>query len=290
MAIGVIDVGSNTARLLVMKCGKAIRSEPVLLRLGADVEQFGRIPASKLAATSAVVGRLADVARAAGAEQLEALITSPGRQAANGDQLREALAAAAGCPARVLTAVEEGRLAFAGAIEEAAPAPRRVVAVVDVGGGSAQVVVGTRREGPQWVRSIDLGSQRLTSRLLSADPPGSDAVELARSEVGRYVSEPVPPPSYAIAVGGSARAAKRMVGARLGPDELERALAILTGTSTKRVAANFAIDAGRIRTLAAGIVLLTALQARLGTPLRVVRGGLREGALADLAARRAAAA
>jgi hypothetical protein len=77
---------------------------------------------------------------------------------------------------------------------------------------------------------------------------------------------------------------------RLGPDELEQALAILAATPTKRVAAKFDIDVGRIRTLAAGIVLLTALQARLGTPLRVVRGGLREGALADLAARCAAAA
>jgi exopolyphosphatase/guanosine-5'-triphosphate,3'-diphosphate pyrophosphatase len=290
MPVGVVDVGSNTVRLLVTRRGRPIVSEREMLRLGADVERHGRIPEAKVAATAAVVARFADVARAEGVEHLEVLITSPGRQAANGSDLLAALENAANCPARILSAVEEGRLAFVGAVTAADPPPRRTVAVVDVGGGSAQVVVGSRRDGPQWIRSIDLGSQRLTSRLLSADPPGANAIELARIEVDAYVSDLLPPPPRsAFAVGGSARAVKRLVGPRLGPSELEEALAIFAELPTERVARTFGVDAQRTRTLAAGICILAALQAKLGTPLAVVRGGLREGALIELAARRVAA-
>src|SRR6478752_61903 len=183
MPVGVVDVGSNTVRLVVWRAAQPIRSERTLLRLGADVEAHGEIPADKLSLTADVVGRYADLARAEGVDRLEVLITSPGRQAANGHVLAELLEAAAGCPVRVLTAAEEGRLAFAGAIDAASPPPRRVVAVVDVGGGSAQLVVGSRRSGPRYTQSIDLGSQRLTSRLLGEDPPGAKAVRQARAEV-----------------------------------------------------------------------------------------------------------
>jgi exopolyphosphatase/guanosine-5'-triphosphate,3'-diphosphate pyrophosphatase len=290
MPVGVVDVGSNTVRLLVVRRGRAVLSEREMLRLGADVEQHGRIPLTKLARVAEVVRDFADDARAHGVERLEVLITSPGRQAANGDELLAALAAAAGCPARVLSAVEEGRLAFLGAMEVAAPPARRVVAVVDVGGGSAQVIVGTRRTGPQWVKSIDLGSQRLTSRLLSVDPPGTSAIEGAGREVERYLSGLEPPsPRTTFAVGGSARALKRIVGARLGPDELDDALRVLAGTPAAEVAARYDIAPERAPTLAAGAVILAALQQRLGTPLKVVRGGLRDGAIAELAARREAA-
>jgi exopolyphosphatase/guanosine-5'-triphosphate,3'-diphosphate pyrophosphatase len=290
MPVGVVDVGSNTVRLVVARAGQPIRSERAVLRLGADIEAHGLIPAEKLALTAAVVARFTDLAREEGADRLEILITSPGRQAANGAILAATLEAAAGCPARILSAVEEGRLAFAGAVDTASPPPRRIVAVVDVGGGSAQVVIGSRRTGPTWVRSIDLGSQRLTSRLLGVDPPGVDAVRRAGAEVERYVAalEP-PPPRVAFAVGGSARALKRLEGAKLGPDELEHAIELLTETPTKQVALSFGLDEQRARTLLAGALILRAVQGALAEPLEVVRGGLRDGALAELAARRAAA-
>jgi exopolyphosphatase/guanosine-5'-triphosphate,3'-diphosphate pyrophosphatase len=290
MPVGVVDVGSNTVRLVVSRGGQPIRSERAMLRLGADIEAHGVIPAEKLALTANVVARFADLARAEGVDRLEVLITSPGRQAANGASLAATLEAAAGCPTRILTAPEEGRLAFAGALGLAAPPPRRVVAVVDVGGGSAQVVVGSRRMGPRWAQSIDLGSQRLTSRLLGKDPPGAKAVRRAREEVARYVAPLEPPPAEtAYAVGGSARALKRLQRTPLGPDELEDAIHLLTDTPTGEVALMFGLDEQRARTLLAGALILRALQEILGVPLEVVRGGLRDGALAELAARRAAA-
>lgn len=291
MPVGVVDVGSNTVRVLVTDGEHTLLSEREMLRLGADIEQHGTIPPEKLAETAAVVARLTADARTAGAEAIEVLITSPGRQAGNGAELRDVVAAASSCSARILTANEEGQLAFIGALSAASQPANRRVAVVDVGGGSAQVVVGTRRDGPQWVRSIDLGSQRLTSRMLSADPPGADAVAAACDEVDRYLEGFDPPlPRTALAVGGSARALKRIAGARLGEHELEDALALLAETPIAKLARRYGIDEDRARTLAAGTVILAELQHRLGTSMKVVRRGLRDGAVLALAAERAAAA
>lgn len=287
----MIDVGSNTVRLLVVRGGREVLSERAMLRLGACVERFDAVPAGKLAEAAEIVGRFAAAARAANADPLEILITSPGRQAGNGNELLRVLAQAGNCPARILSSSEEGRLAFAGAVSVASPPARHPVAVVDVGGGSAQVVVGTRRNGPAWARSIDLGSQRLTSRLLQSDPPGLAALAGARHEVRRYLEGFDPPrPRRGLAVGGSARALKRIIGAHLDADRLEDVLAALATTPSASLAARYGIDPDRVRTVAAGAVLLTELQARLGAPLEVVRGGVREGALLELAARRAAAA
>jgi exopolyphosphatase/guanosine-5'-triphosphate,3'-diphosphate pyrophosphatase len=288
--LGVIDVGSNTVRLVVVHGGRQVLSQRQMLHLGADVELHGAIPKEKLESAGRLVGSYADDARAAGALEIEVLITSPGRQAENGHELLAVLASVTGCSTRILSAAEEAQLGFVGAVAVAAPPARRRVAVVDVGGGSAQVVVGTRRDGPEWLRSIDLGSQRLTSRLLQSDPPGQAAIGAARAEASAYIHDLDPPePRLALAVGGSARALKRIVGSRLGSDELEAALALLAVTPAAEIVARFGIDADRVDTLAGGAAILTELQARLATPLKVVRGGIREGALLELDGRRAAA-
>jgi exopolyphosphatase/pppGpp-phosphohydrolase len=289
--VGVIDVGSNTVRLLVAEHGSTLVTEREMLHLGGDVERHGRIPAAKLHEVAAVVERFADDARDAGVEALEVLIASPGRQAENGTELLAVAESAARFPARILSSAEEGQLAFVGAVAAAGVPPRRTVAVVDVGGGSAQVVVGSRKTGPVWTRSIDLGSQRLTSRLLSVDPPGPDAVEAARAEVERYLTGFDPPaPRATLAVGGSARAVKRIAGSRITAGELEDVIALLATTPADEVSRRSGVGAERARTLTAGAVILSCLQRRLGTSLRVVRGGLREGALLALDAERAARA
>ncbi len=286
--VGVIDVGSNTVRLLVAEHGRTVLTDREMLRLGADIERHGSVPADKLDLVADVVAGYAAEAREAGVAALEVLIASPGRQAANGADLLGRLEEAAGFPARVLSAVEEGHLAFVGALANANVPARRTVAVVDVGGGSAQVVVGSRQAGPQWARSIDLGSQRLTSRLLAGDPPGAAAVGAARAEVERYLDGFDPPtPRVALAVGGSARAVKRLVGPRLGPDELREALKIVAKAPAAELVERYDVSVPRAPTLAAGAVILAELQGRLQVPLKVVRGGLREGAIAALAAEHA---
>lgn len=291
MPVAVIDVGSNTVRLLVLQDGETLFTVREPIGLGAAVEELGRIPHDKLDQAADVVSAFAASAREAGAKQLEVLITSPGRQAANGEELLEQLALAANAPARILGAQEEGRLAFVGALAGTSGSMRRRVAVVDVGGGSAQVVIGSRATGPVWLRSLDIGSLRLTKRMLSNDPPGRSALDDARAEVERMLDGFDPPATQSgIAVGGSARALRRIVGnSRLDRDALDGAVRTLAGLSQAELIAQFELPPHRARTLAAGAVILAAIQGRVGTPLKVSRTGLREGALAELAERRAAA-
>jgi exopolyphosphatase/guanosine-5'-triphosphate,3'-diphosphate pyrophosphatase len=289
--VAVVDVGSNTVRLLVTGDDGEILSLRERLRLGESVERHGAIPEAKLAELAACVGRFAAAARAEGAETLEVLVTSPGRQARNGNELGEALGAAARAPVRILSAQEEGRLAFVGALAASSVTGRKRVAVVDVGGGSAQVVTGSRREGPDWFCSIDLGSLRLASRLLSADPPGARAIAKARDAVERELAGFAPAPvGAALAVGGSARALRRLYGSRLGGGELSEAVELLTSTPCRELSARFGVSLARAATLPAGAVILEALQARLEVPLKVSRTGLRHGALLELAAQDRAAA
>jgi exopolyphosphatase / guanosine-5'-triphosphate,3'-diphosphate pyrophosphatase len=290
MPVGVVDVGSNTVRLLLASGGQPVLSLRETLGLGECVERLGLIPEAKLDEVAEVVASFVDAAWSKGANQLEVLITSPGRQASNGAQLLAVIEAAADAPVRVLSADEEGRLAFAGAVASVGWPSGRRVAVVDVGGGSAQVVVGSRRGGAAWLRSIDLGSRRLTSRLLSADPPGFEALARARSEVEHLLGDIDPPePRAVLAVGGSARALRRIVGSRLGAGELAEVTSILAQTSTADLTAHYDVNPQRAATLAGGAVILAALQQRLGAPMKVVRAGLRDGALLQLEARREAA-
>jgi exopolyphosphatase/guanosine-5'-triphosphate,3'-diphosphate pyrophosphatase len=292
MRVGVVDVGSNTVRLLVAGGGRPEHGRRAVLRLGDSVERFGSLPESTLAEAAATVAEFADDARAQGAESIEVLVTSPGRQAANGQDLLERVAAAARAPVRLVSAAEEGRLAFVGAISATKSGGRKLVAVCDVGGGSAQVAVGTRRDGPAWIRSIDLGATRLASRCLGEDPPGREALARAGAEVASALDGFAPPlPHEAYAVGGSARALRRVVGDRLGRTELAEAVELLAKLSAAKLVRDYDIDELRAPTLPAGAVILAALQERLGVPLKVLRsGGIRQGAAAELAARRMAAA
>ncbi|HEX4521731.1 MAG TPA: hypothetical protein VH063_19305 [Gaiellaceae bacterium] len=286
MPVGVIDVGSNTVRLHVAQNGEELHREKAMLRLGETIERTGGIPEPKLAETLALVERFVVDARRHGVERLEVLVTSPGRQASNGPELLTRLAAASGVPVRLLSAEEEGQLAFLGATAATRGGARRLLAVCDVGGGSAQVAVGTRREGVAWVRSIDIGSMRLTSRMLDDDPPGDAAVARARDEVDRMLEGFLPPaPETAFAVGGSARGLRDIVGSVLGADELDEVAGILARTASHEITDLYGIPRERVRTLAAGAVILAAIRERLHVPLRVVRGGVREGAALELSTR-----
>ena len=282
MKIGIVDVGSNTIRLLVAhrQGGELVplREEREHLFLGEDVEREGRLSAARIREAARCAGGFARNARKLGAGTIEVVVTAPGRQSANGDRLVRELFAATGAPVRILSADEEGRLAFAGAVAGARGLPESV-AVCDVGGGSAEVVVGTAESGPAWSRSLDIGAVRLTERFLGGDPPGRRALAAARDEVERHLEGFTPPlPRSALATGGTARALRKLVGWELEDEEFDAALRILGKRSSAKAAKTFGLHEHRVRTLAAGIVILSCLQARLGIPLEVSRAGLREGA------------
>jgi exopolyphosphatase/guanosine-5'-triphosphate,3'-diphosphate pyrophosphatase len=288
----VVDIGSTTVRLEVAHAGRPVYRQRAWLWLGDAVEAFGAIPGPKLDEVASCVAGYVGRAREHGVDRVEVLVTSPGRQAANAVELLERVERAAGVPVRLLTAAEEARLAFAGAVMELPelPATSRV-AVVDVGGGSAQIAVGNRRDGVNWIRSLDVGSTRLTRRCFRCDPPGRAALAHARAEVDRLLAGVVPPPVEAVlAVGGSARALKRVTGSsRLDREGLAEAALLLAQTPAAEIADRHALPPGRAGALTAGAVILQAIAERLGVGLRVVRGGIREGALLEAGEARAAA-
>jgi exopolyphosphatase/guanosine-5'-triphosphate,3'-diphosphate pyrophosphatase len=285
MNVAVVDVGSNTIRLLVGARADGRMVEVAAGRrvvgLGADVERVGAISVPKLAETVECVAGFVDEARCADAELIEVVVASPGRQARNSAQLIHLLSRATELEARVLTREEEARLAFEGAL--AGAVRRGAVAVCDVGGGSTQVAVGSVEHGPVWLRSIDLGSLRLSARILHSDPPGKKEVAALRSEARAAVAALTPPvPGGAVAVGGTARALRKLVGPSLGPGELRHAFDLLRRTPAAELGRRFGIASWRARALPAGTAIVASLQSLLGVPLDVGRGGLREGVVLDL--------
>lgn len=292
MRVGVVDVGSNTVRLLVAThVGSrlvALRERRAFLGLGEEVESYGWISDAKLRETARYVRELATEARGLGTHHVEVVVTAPGRQSANSAELVSALAAAARSSVRVLGAEEEGRLSYYGALAGLAKIPD-TIAVCDLGGGSTELVVGTR-SGPVWERSLDLGAVRLTHRLGLSDPPGRNALPAARREARRALAGLTPLlPKTALVTGGTARALRKIAGRRLGKKQLERAEAMLCRRSADDIAQRFGLDPRRARTLLAGCLILAEVQERIAVPFEVAKTGLREGVAVEVLAELAAA-
>ena len=286
MRVAVIDIGSNTARLLVADVDETVepvRAERAYLGLAADILRHGAVSPGKLEDAATVAGRYARLAARLDADAVAAVVTAPGRQGRASTELVAALGKAVGSPVRVLTAEEEGRFAFVGATARLEP-DGGIVAVCDVGGGSTELVVGTVLLGPAWVRSADIGSLRLTRVCLNADRAGTKAVDRARQIVERELQEfAAPRADVALAVGGSARAAAKIAGRRLGREELEDVITMASRTPPAKLARAFGFDAARAETLLAGAIILSAVAERLDAPLRLGQGGLREGIALTLA-------
>jgi exopolyphosphatase / guanosine-5'-triphosphate,3'-diphosphate pyrophosphatase len=289
--VGIVDVGANTVRLLVATAAEdslvSIREDRVQLGLGEEIERTGRIGEKKLAEAAEAARAHVRRARKLNCSSIAVLVTSPGRQAENGTDLVSRLAAATGVPTRVLTAQEEGELAWRGAVAATAELPERI-AVCDVGGGSAQIALGSG-SGPSWVRSLDIGSLRLTRRAFREDPPNSEDFTRARSVIAAEFADLMPPlPLCAIAVGGTARALRKVVGPELAEESLLSAIRRLAKKSSAKVAKDYGVDEARARTMIAGALIFLEIHHRLKVPLQVGRGGVREGAaltlLADLEA------
>ena len=282
MRIGIIDIGSNTARLLVagIEGGRLerIRERRAFLGLGEAIEQTGALPEAKLVETAALAESYATAARSAGIDVLDVIVTAPGRQGKNGDELVARLLAATHAQVRVISCEEEGRYAYDGAVATLDDGPFGPLAVCDVGGGSSEVVIGDADRRPTYVRSFDLGSMRLTSRFLLRKPDAASVAAAREFVAERLDTLDPPPPARALATGGTARALRRVCGKTLDADRLEHAIAELTSRSPGRVAAAYDLERARARTLLGGAIILAEVGCRLGVPFTVSRGGLREGA------------
>jgi exopolyphosphatase/guanosine-5'-triphosphate,3'-diphosphate pyrophosphatase len=295
MPFACIDIGSNTTRLLVAEAEgphlKEVLQQRAFTRIGKGRRREDPIDAEKIAEVAEVVATQARVAGELEARALRAVATAAIRQAPNADELLEAIRSRAGVDVTVLSGEEEARLAFAGATKmlgreaEAEAEAEGEVAVVDVGGGSSELALGTIVGGVRWSESFRVGSGYLADAYLRCDPPSPAELNRVRAHVsGVFEGLEVPTPRLAVAVGGSAASLRRLVGAVLEPETLERGIRVLASTPMAEVARRFELDPERVRLLPAGILVLEAVSTCLGAPLQVGRGGLREGVVLEMIA------
>jgi exopolyphosphatase/guanosine-5'-triphosphate,3'-diphosphate pyrophosphatase len=288
MLCACIDIGSNTTRVLVADISGGRMTEVlqrrVFTRLGRGLKAGAAIPRAKIDEVAEVVAEQRALAESAGASALRAVATAAIRGAANRDEVVARVCAGGGVELAVLDETEEARLAFIGATRTLGRPLQGLVGVVDVGGGSSEIAVGTMAGGVEWSTSFRIGSGFLADHYLRSDPPSAADLHAMREHAeGVLDGLEIPAPETAVAVGGSATSLRRLVGAVLEPETLQRALRVLSGAPASEVGRRFGIEPERVTLLPGGILILDAAAQRLGRPLQIGRGGLREGIVLDLA-------
>lgn len=184
-----VDVGTNSTRLLVVHGGETVTREMTITRLGAGVDERGHLDDQALHRTLEAIERYRDLWRehAVVDDHVRIAATSAVRDATDRDRFFDGVREITGVDAEVLTGDEEARLSFLGA-STAVDVPRPV-AVMDIGGGSTELIVGDGDDEVVAGYSMQLGSVRLTERLLRSDPPTRDEVASAREEIGVRLDE-----------------------------------------------------------------------------------------------------
>jgi exopolyphosphatase/guanosine-5'-triphosphate,3'-diphosphate pyrophosphatase len=288
MRCACIDIGSNTTRVLVSDVDggvlREVSCEKAFTRLGSVLRQTGALPPEAIDAVAALVAIQSAHARGTGAERIRVVATAAIRGASNAEALLARVHERTGLIVDIVEAEEEARLAFAGATH-AHPEPLTGrIAVVDVGGGSSEIAVGTVADGVSWSVSVGVGSSSLADAHLRGDPPaGDELAAVAAAAAAAFAGVDAPGVDVALAVGGSATSMTRLVGAVIEAGPLARALEILSAAPCSQVAVTHALEPERVRLLPAGLHILGAVSDRLGLPLTVGRGGLREGVCLSLA-------
>jgi exopolyphosphatase/guanosine-5'-triphosphate,3'-diphosphate pyrophosphatase len=188
--VAAIDCGTNSIRLLIAdRDGSGLRDlhrEMRIVRLGQGVDATGRFAVDALARTEAALRDYADLLRRFEVGRVRMVATSATRDAANRDEFFAMTAAVLGsvvpgAVAEVITGAEEAALSFAGAVGDL-NADTGPFVVVDLGGGSTEVVLGDGA-GVRAAYSADIGCVRMTERCLHSDPPTTDEVTQARQAV-----------------------------------------------------------------------------------------------------------
>ncbi len=287
MLCAAIDIGSNTTRVLVAEPVdgqlKKMMEQRAYTRINSALGKKGEVLPAKVDEVSELVATQVRLARELGAERIRAVATAAIRDARNGDEVARAIEGASGIPVDILSEEEEGRLAFIGATKGLGHPVEGKIGVVDVGGGSTEVILGTVAGGVEKVRSWSVGSGALADELISSDPPSAAEIRRVRDRIDDiFAGVEFDHPAQAVAVGGSATSLRRLVGTVLEYETLERGIRVLCGEPAAEVARRFELDPVRVRILTTGVLLLEKISELLGRPLQIGKGGLREGIILDL--------
>jgi exopolyphosphatase/guanosine-5'-triphosphate,3'-diphosphate pyrophosphatase len=273
--IAVVDLGTNTTRLLVADVAGGRVTEldrrSNVTRLGEGVDATGRLADG---AMDRVLGRIAEYTTAIdelGAEHTVAVATSAMRDADNGDEFRARLRDEFGIDARTISGDEEARLTFRGATSRRAAEGQ--VLVLDIGGGSTEFVVGEPGAEPSFHVSTRAGSVRQTERHIHNDPPAPEELANLADEIRRIVAADVPADLRAgvgkgIAVAGTATSLAAIDQALepYDPDKVdgyelqfaacEQMVALLAELPLERRREVTGLDPERAPTIVAGAVIL----------------------------------
>ena len=288
MLCAAIDIGSNTTRVLVAEPEEGqlrkVMEQRAYTRIGKDATKGGgEISDEKIEEVIDVVITQVRLAQELGAQQIRIVATAAIREAANTKQVVQYISESCGIPVDVLSDHEEGRLSFIGATKALGHPVDGEIAVVDVGGGSSEVTFGTIADGVSEVRSFRIGSGVLAEELIEGDPPGPAEIRKLRERIEDFFAEvELDHPDQAVAVGGSATSLRRLVGAVLEYETLERGVRVLTSDPAAEVAKKFELDPRRVEVLASGVLLLEQFTQMLGQPLQIGKGGLREGVILEM--------
>ena len=290
MRIAAIDIGTNTAQLVVADVAPGrfdiVTEEERFARLGQGVDASRRLAPEAMDRAMRCLAEAQATAERLGAEQTVIGATSASRDAENVGVLVARVRDALGLDYRVISGAEEARLSFLGALALAPDLDRAVV--LDVGGGSTELIVGTRADGPEARVSVDVGSVRLTERHLTTRPATPSALGAARDDV-RDALAAVPSAIHdalatgvpVLATGSVAKILARLAGTADGVVPLDaigvqaERLAALTPAETLAADASLA---GREDVIAAAVLVVDETLRTLGAGgYRPSAGGLRHG-------------
>ncbi len=211
MRVAVVDIGTNSTRLLVADVGEdgavvELERRTRVTRLGAGVDSSGVLSPAAIERVLATLDEYAAVIERLGAVARPAVLTSAVRDAANGAEFVATVEARYGLEARAIEGSEEARLTYLGATSGREPGGS--VLVIDVGGGSTELVIGSGAE-VEFAVSTQVGVVRQTERHLHSDPPDCAELDRLSADVRAVIERSVPEarrrrPSLAIAVAGTA--------------------------------------------------------------------------------------
>jgi exopolyphosphatase/guanosine-5'-triphosphate,3'-diphosphate pyrophosphatase len=205
--VAVVDIGSNSTRLLVadVEAGRVseVERQSRVTRLGRGVDLSGQLSAEAIEAACKAIADYVEICRDTGVEKVEAIATSAVRDASNGSafvaELRERFALSA----RVLDGEEEARLTYLGATCEHSPSEPTLV--IDIGGGSTELIVGTGEE-VAFHTSLQAGVVRHSERHISSDPPTALELEALAADFRSLIENATagaPAATACIAVAGT---------------------------------------------------------------------------------------
>ncbi len=201
--VAAIDCGTNTIKLLVGALPEVAVRETRIVRLGQGVDATGRLAEEALARTFEALDEYAVLIREHGATRIRFCATSATRDAENAAVFTEGVRARLGVTPDVLSGAEEAELSYDGAVRHLRDDPALPVLVVDIGGGSTELILGASLTAPpSAAHSMDIGSVRQHERHLRSDPPTAAEVTACVADIDRHLDAcPVSPARASTVVG-----------------------------------------------------------------------------------------